>query len=53
MDEKERKRLGCTSDRDIVLPDGKVNHVLQVQNLKIDASMIFALARKKLDSKEK
>lgn len=53
MDEKERKRLGCTSDRDIVLPDGRVNHVLEVQNLKIDASMIFALAKKRLETKEK
>ena len=52
MDEKERKRLGCTSDRDKILPDGRINHVLEVQNVRIDGNIIIERFKERLKSKE-
>jgi len=51
---EEKLKDGRTSDRDTINPDGKVNHVLEVQNCKIDIHEIFRPKRKTIrEIKEK
>ena len=49
---EEKFKDGRTSERDTINPDGTVNHVLQVQNCKIDAGLILKLYKDRLKSKE-
>ena len=51
---EEKFKDGRTSERDTINPDGTINHVLQVQNCKIDVSEIFRPRRKSIrEIKEK